>query len=308
MEYINYFSEILGEKSENRKPLIDMIRDSNVRRIVEFLGYKFVNIKSGYINTDITDADIYLGGDKKTDNSDDAERKTNSFEWLLLESTAFQGLFDIMIISLGLEDQEQIFLDHGYQEHRKRVLNAFELLEGVPDLPGDNFIFVHIVSPHPPFVFNPDGSEVQNFGVYTVLDGDNFQGGRGDYRENYLQGYVGQVEFISSKIISSLERIIDKSDTPPIIILQADHGPGAYLYWDSIELSDVRERLSILNAYYFPDQNYEMLYPSITPVNTFRVIVNNYFGGSLNLLEDRSYFSLWELPFEFIEVTEQLRR
>jgi hypothetical protein len=62
-----------------------------------------------------------------------------------------------------------------------------------------------------------------------------------------------------------------------------------------------------LSAYYFPDQNYQALYPGITPVNSFRVVLNTYFGAKLPLLPDRNYFSTWSHPFEFVEVTSAVR-
>ena len=34
-----------------------------------------------------------------------------------------------------------------------------------------------------------------------------------------------------------------------------------------------------------------LLYPSISPVNTFRVVLNSYFGENLPLLEDKSYYA-----------------
>ena len=57
-----------------------------------------------------------------------------------------------------------------------------------------------------------------------------------------------------------------------------------------------------LNSYYFPDQNYDLLYPTITPVNTFRVILDQYFNQKLSLLEDRSLFSAYDVPYNYIEV------
>ena len=75
----------------------------------------------------------------------------------------------------------------------------------------------------------------------------------------------------------------------------------------AIEESKIDERMGILNAYYFPDQDYSKLYKGITPVNTFRIILNKYFGTDLDLLEDRSYFSLLSKPYELVDVTEQIR-
>ena len=73
------------------------------------------------------------------------------------------------------------------------------------------------------------------------------------------------------------------------------------------EEKNLDERFSIMNAYYFPDKDYSSLYPSITPVNTFRVIFNKYFDENLPLLPDNNYFSTIYHPYEFIEVTEMLK-
>ena len=39
--------------------------------------------------------------------------------------------------------------------------------------------------------------------------------------------------------------------------------------------------MSILNAYYFPGGRYEGLYEAISPVNSFRVVLNTFFGAKL---------------------------
>ena len=87
-------------------------------------------------------------------------------------------------------------------------------------------------------------------------------------------------------------------------VIQADHGPGAFLHLGSLEKTLPVERFGILNAFYFPDQNYEMLYPSISPVNSFRVVLNQFFGGNYELLPDQHYYSKWNFPFDYVQVTE----
>jgi hypothetical protein len=50
--------------------------------------------------------------------------------------------------------------------------------------------------------------------------------------------------------------------------------------------------MPILNAYSLPGvEMAEVYYPAISPVNSFRVILNRYFESNLPLLEDRSYFA-----------------
>jgi hypothetical protein len=80
------------------------------------------------------------------------------------------------------------------------------------------------------------------------------------------------------------------------------------LDWLSAENTDLLERMAIFNAYYFYDKNYRLLTPDISPVNSFRVILNQYFGMNLPLLENRSYFTTVYHPYDFIDVTDDLQK
>jgi hypothetical protein len=86
-----------------------------------------------------------------------------------------------------------------------------------------------------------------------------------------------------------VESIIKNSSIPPIIIIQGDHGPSHF---------DETTRMGILNAYYFPEAQ-PALHPSITPVNSFRVLFNTYFGTEFNLLKDTSYYSEYPYAYQF---------
>jgi len=94
-------------------------------------------------------------------------------------------------------------------------------------------------------------------------------------------------------------RLIGGSPVDPIIVLQGDHGPGAGLDWRSPTAEGLTERFRILDAIRLPGAAPELLYPTMSPVNTFRVILNQYFGTGLALLPDRSYFSTTSRPLEF---------
>ena len=59
-------------------------------------------------------------------------------------------------------------------------------------------------------------------------------------------------------------------------------------------------------AFYLPDRNVAKLaYPSTTPINTFRFVFNEYFGGDYPLLDDVSYYSdaTHNLNFEIVPNT-----
>lgn len=172
--------------------------------------------------------------------------------------------------------------------HRGRILYTFDHLADVARIEAPTFAFAHISSPHPPYVFGANGEPV-HYKPHVELEYDEF-----------VEAYVNQLAFISKKTQATIEEILAQSPEPPIIIVQSDHGP-VYLR------HDIPERMSILNAYYFPDQNYDALYEGITPVNTFRVVLNGYFGTGYEILEDKSYFSeLRNKIYSYTDVTDQV--
>ena len=50
-------------------------------------------------------------------------------------------------------------------------------------------------------------------------------------------------------------------------------------------------RLANLGTYYVNDETKALLYKDITPVNSIRIILNQYFGTDYPLLEDISYYN-----------------
>jgi hypothetical protein len=164
-------------------------------------------------------------------------------------------------------------------------------------------VFSHINCPHPPFVFGANGEPVPE--VKLEMQGDISV-------EKEL--YVNQLIFISKQVESLVDEILSKSDSPPVIVLQADHGPGLSLQqnedsgWERPTEEMLRERFGIFNAYYLPHGGEKLLYHSVTPVNTFRLVFNLYFNMDYELLQDESYYSTYEYPYRFINITDKVRR
>jgi len=100
--------------------------------------------------------------------------------------------------------------------------------------------------------------------------------------------------------------IISKSSEPPIIVLQSDHGPASTLDWNNPNNTSYHERSAILNAYYFPEGGDKKLYQTISPVNSFRQLLNNYFDKNYKMLDDRTYFSRFHAPYDLVEVTNKV--
>ncbi|HET9912747.1 MAG TPA: hypothetical protein VFQ13_12700 [Anaerolineales bacterium] len=284
LQYLDTYTQEFGN-SNDRSGLYELTWHPTIRRLLKDQGYKFVALPSATLATQIRDADIYFN----MTNSD-----INEFETLLLSST----VVGVTVEAWGFDQPVQ-----GYELHRKYILFSLEKLSEVAEVPGPKFVFAHIMLPHPPFIFNHAGNFIVPNHPYVMWDASLFPG----TTEEYQQGYKEQVTFLNQKMEIIISDILARSENPPIIILQGDHGPGAF--YDVLELDNnscLSERFTILDAYYFPDGDYQLLYPSITPVNSFRVVLNKYFGAQLDLLEDRSYYSSWSSPYIYTDVTDQV--
>jgi hypothetical protein len=261
-----------------------LIQENKVVELLKSIGYEIVSFDSGFNATRLRNADHY----EFSSAIEDAGTTQVMFEMMLLDS--FIGsMYSKFRYEVGSP------LSKMFQAHRQRVIYSLEHLDDFADRDGDYFIFAHIVSPHTPYVFGPNGEMVQVDQPYTLMD---YHPGQ---KEN-IKLYRNQVNYLNSLIINTIENILRNSDTPPIIILQSDHGSKVYRELNPPE--DIRDKLCypILNAYFFPGIKSEVLYPTITPVNSFRVLFNTYFGSDLELQSDVSY-RLMEINgrFEFIE-------
>jgi 2',3'-cyclic-nucleotide 2'-phosphodiesterase (5'-nucleotidase family) len=78
---------------------------------------------------------------------------------------------------------------------------------------------------HPPFVFDQNGNPLDSTKPYTLTDTSSQEAGVSRYVNNYNE----QVTYINQKLLTTIDGILANSSTPPIIILQADHGPGVFL-------------------------------------------------------------------------------
>lgn len=130
------------------------------------------------------------------------------------------------------------------------------------------------------------------------------------------ENYIGQVEYVNKLVTEFVKTILTQPGLKPIIILQADEGPFPVRYrnnesefqWKSASVQEIRKKIRILNAYFFPDVNPDIFYDHITPVNSFRLLFNTYFGMEYPLLPDVNYaFPNDENRYDFYDVTGIVR-
>lgn len=258
INYVDAFGDPYTSGNTSRVGLAKLVKDSAVRQALEGLGYTTVAFETGYDATQLEDADIYL--------SSQTIQGISDFENLFIRTTAARVLSEGVAFLHIKPDWEA-----RDQAQRERILFTLEKLREMPDIPGPKFVFAHIVSPHWPHVFGPNGEKVHE-------------------HPNSISGYRNQVIFLNKQISTLVQEIISRSQTQPVIILQGDHGAV---------IEEPQRRMSILNAYYLPLGGDQLLYENISPVNSFRLIFNHYFDGHTSFLEDKSYYSRYQTPYEF---------
>lgn len=256
--YLDAIDKRFSPGNTSRVGLPNLIQHSATRQALESLGYTTVAFETGFDATQIEDASLYLSGSKHLEEND--------FENLLIRTTAGR-IFSEGVAFLNLKPD----WDARDEAHRQQILFTLSELEKMPAIPGPKFVFAHLVIPHWPHVFGPNGERVHE-------------------HPDSVTGYHDQVLFINKQITPILNKIITESKSPPVIIIQGDHGSV---------IESPERRMTILNAYYLPYGGDQALYEQISPVNSFRVILDHYFGDDLPLLNDSSYYSTYEEPYNF---------
>ncbi len=300
MEYINDLEDTYGANSNNREPLGLLLAQNKLTQILKETGYKTGAFQTDDFYTEFHDANEYI-----KPSADEIRRyqnfwSLNSFEGIFLQSTLARTFYDLGFIASDKTVVKTI--ETPYQLHRLTILNTVDHL---PDFASKNepyFVFAHLVAPHPPYIFGPKGEEIAYDQPFSLSGPARQNGG-----PKYMKLYVDQVQYTDELILKAVEKILSESKTPPIIIIQGDHGPVSYFGDDEVEKSNMKEQHSILNAYYFPGAKYDLLYPSISPVNSFRVVLNTFFGGNYKLLPDKNYFIPHARPYDFVDVTKRVQ-
>ncbi len=229
----------------------------------------------------------------------------DSADFVLADSGKFSLFLDALLAKTPIRYSTQ-GLQSGLDRRRDQLRSGFDSLtklskKGI----APRFIVCHILAPHPPFAFGPNGESVRQKIPFGLWDGNHYME-MGGTLDGYRSGYVGQLQYVNRRILESIDAI--KTASPDaIIILQGDHGPKSETDQNDLKKTNVDELFGILYAVRGPEKVQKRLYSSITPINTFRIVLSELFGLDLKLAEDKSYFSGWEHPLVFEDVTERLK-
>lgn len=273
MRYVNFLKDSLGVNSSDRGIPNKMIKNNRISKYLKNKGYNIVNFKSSFAPTHKNEiADFNLSEKIIIDDF------TSNF----LQTTILRPLFALY-----------------YRDNIRQNVNY--MLSEIPKLgyiTSPKFIFAHFLSPHPPYVFDENGGKLSRS---IRLN---------DWDERDREYYLGQLKYVNKKLEYLIKEILDKSKDD-IIIIQSDHGPAFngkdYLLNANNPTKEfLKERGKTFNAIYIGERSKKLLYDNMSSVNTFRVIFNTIFNEDFEVLKDSSYFSTYEKPYNFFNVTSEI--
>jgi hypothetical protein len=183
--------------------------------------------------------------------------------WYFATRNIFNGQFRIPISYKKSKEY------HLYRNNFN-VENTITELTRTSDRP--KFVYAHFMMPHDPYFLDSAGNFVSDT---AILQGTL----------NRERAYLSQLKYCNKSLGRIIQTAAIKTGRERVVIIEGDHGFGLH---NNAEFKD--REFPNLNAYYFSDRDYSSLYRNISPVNSFRVILNKYFCYNLPLLKDSSFY------------------
>lgn len=282
LDYLDDLVAAQDPASDDHGPIYERLSNHAVGRFLRERGYTYIHVGSNYGPTEsspIADRNLRSGG-------------PSDFLASLYDTSALPSIARRLGVLGAAPDRE-----------RRYTVGKFQLdtLDELASEPGPSFVYAHMLIPHPPYVFAPDGSFVDD---------------APETGPSQRNGYADQLAYLQTRINALVDRLLARpEDERPIIILQADEGPYPRNYarntveydWATATTEELEIKYGILNAMYLPGDEAPELPPTLSSVNTFRLILGAYFSADLPLLPDRSFTSAGKFrPYDLTEITDRL--
>ena len=275
MVYLDDLISPQHQTDRDWKKIYGLIKNHQVGKILKLIGYKYYHLGSWWWPTSknkMADHNINLG-------------LFSEFSSNLFSNTVFYPF--VRKFNLPIFD--------GRYAQWRRINYQMGKLADIPDISSATFVFAHFIIPHEPYIFEANGN-------YLTSDKEAKRSAREKYTE--------QIIFLNSRLHSLIDGILLKEKNS-VIILQADEGPYPSAFennknqydWALATPAEISLKMSILSAFYFPQDKYTDLEDkTLSPVNTFRIIFNKFLNGRLALLENRYFLGNMTYPYNMLEV------
>lgn len=138
----------------------------------------------------------------------------NEFESAAAETTGLSVFADAILPDLAAN------------AYRSRILDAFRVAELRAQSLGASrqFVFVHVMAPHPPQVFDAAGQplDVQGFMIPFVDEPEILRFGFTEYARRLK----GELQFLNERTIHLVDAVME-ADPGAVVVVFSDHGSGA---------------------------------------------------------------------------------
>lgn len=287
MTYLDQATAKLGKNSQDRRITHQMILNNRLSAFFRGIGYRVINLSTGWEVTAALPGENFGHGA--------SQEAFHEFMQNFYQATMLRVYLDRPGASLPWSTPDS-------RRYGAFILDRFHRIAQAAKLPGRKFVFAHILAPHPPYVLD---KACRPLATTMEIDGKVYMD---------KPGFVGQVQCVNQQVERIVNTLLSVKGPKPIIVLQGDHG-SLYLASQRKERGlrlasreAVTERMGILDAIYLPGANPPVLPADHTPVNTFRIILNHYFGLKLKPLPNRVYYSNYDYPFDLKDVTAYPKR
>lgn len=287
LTYLQRFYQEYGISGSHAGRIKDRLQQTRLLELLKSWGYESYAFFTGFPVSDLMEVDRRIGREP-----DEVAR----FAELLLSLTP---VFDARRL-FGAPENPQM------RAHRERILFILDSLPELAAEPSPKFVLAHLLIPHQPFVIDAKGKPRRAEG--TVTDGVlTPEPGDAAAAAAYREGYAAQLQGANWLVVEALDELLARIDPGAIVIVQGDHGPGSHMDWREAEASDVAERYPVLNAIRFPGARPADFSDDVSLVNTYRILLNEYLGGTYEMLPNECFFPIQEgYEFRYVRVTDRV--
>ncbi len=215
MDYLEFLTFDLDEKSKDMRIPLKLRDQNNVMKIFKINGYNIIS---------------FYGGLDATGDATIVNEKLCSFGTI---NTDLRKNFVLTYIPLSYFND--ILLANFQKEKLECTFSFIENYQTKSSQP--TYHHMHIRLPHDPFIYDSEG----NYLAYTI---------KSDDKDAYLQ----QLIFTEKKILELVD-VIQKKSPESVIIILSDHGFRSDIDWENPSDDDLIRGFNVITAFYFPDRN-----------------------------------------------------
>jgi len=191
MNYLEAYGDAIPIGSEREKidfqAMHEYLSHSQVRQYLQKQGYQMVTFDTGYWWLTVDDADLYIVENNNPLKKYSDRYTLSNFEEMFLRTTALRVLSEVNAAYFAPLTRH---VKSSTEQHYEWVKFALDELDQIPAIPGKKFVYFHVLAPHDPQVFAPDGS---------YLHSDN--------THSDIPGYPNEVTYLNQRIVE-IVRII----------------------------------------------------------------------------------------------------